>query len=184
MTYIKKLLFLIIALSTINMLVQLFITVVLVLISNEEGILYMSKHFHNFSQIWPLVCSSKNFFGLVYLPYSIIIIIAASIGFTRDRNITDKLGEIAIHLLRYKVSEYSSKNINTFGKYVVFVLLELLAFAFTLIYAFLCFRYREIMVFLPYPANIFFAEILCVLVLPILIFMHSFAHMSNELPAT
>jgi hypothetical protein len=95
-----------------------------------------SIHISQFVNVYiigfPLVCRAQNYYGLGYLPFSIILLATTYFGLISDQYLAEKIGNIALHLMKSNHSPASSKNIKRFGKLIVYQILEPFIFIFSL----------------------------------------------------
>jgi hypothetical protein len=122
--------------------------------------------------VLPLVCRAQNYYGLGYLPFSIILFATTYFGLISDQYLAEKIGNIAIHLMKLNLRPVSLEHIKRFGKYMAYVILALFTFIFSLVYTLFC--CTEILYefpLRPYPLTVMLAGMPCILILPFLIFI-------------
>jgi hypothetical protein len=135
--------------------------------------IHISQFVSVFIKGFPLVCCAQNYYGLGYLPFSIILLTATYFGLISDQYLAEKIGNIAIHLMKPTPRPVRLEHIKRFGKYMMYVILTLFTLIFSLVYTLLCIKILKEgydIPLRPYPVTVMLAGMFCCLIFPFLIF--------------
>jgi hypothetical protein len=153
---------------------MLIIMVELTLFMCYADSIHISQFVSVFIKAFPLICRAQNYYGIGYLPFSIILLATTYFGLISDQYLAEKIGNRAIHLIKQNYGSASLKNIQRFGNLFVYQILALFTFIFSLAYTLLCIEILKLnydVPLRPYPLTVLLAVLACNFILPFLVFI-------------